>query len=118
MWEGLAAAGASGLIQGATAGALQSPSQDFAEKLAKKGIRWRVKDLRAAGLNPILAARGALGGGLPGHGTPSAGGVPSPATAQQHLEQSRVARAERQRVEATRDRGSFRPGAPRPGRPL
>ena len=48
-----------------TAFGLQSESQDFAEKLAKKAVRWRVKDLRAAGLNPILAANMGFGGGIP-----------------------------------------------------
>lgn len=31
----------------------------------QKSVRWRVKDLRAAGINPILAAQGGLSGGLP-----------------------------------------------------
>lgn len=86
-WSGAGGGIVGGAISGlgniGTAFGLQSESQDFAEKLAKKGIRWRVKDLRAAGLNPILAAQGALGGGFPGAQTPSAAGVPNLATAAQ-----------------------------------
>ena len=50
--------------------AAQEDAQDFAKTLAKKQIRWRVNDLRAAGLNPILAATGGGFGGGASAGAP------------------------------------------------
>lgn len=44
--------------------------------LAQKMIQWRVRDLRAAGLNPVLAAQGALGSA----GAPATPGTSFPNT--------------------------------------
>lgn len=40
------------------------------KKVLQNQIQWKVNDLRAAGLNPILAASSALAGGAPGVHTP------------------------------------------------
>lgn len=38
-------------------------AREFAEHVAKNQIRWRVADMKAAGINPIHAVQGGLGGG-------------------------------------------------------
>lgn len=67
----------------------QNSAQDFAEKMAKRQIRWRVKDLEAAGLNPVLAAQGALGVG----GAGSSPGIPGQSSTQIGGTASRMASA-------------------------
>ena len=65
-------------ITGITAAALQEDAQAFSRTLAKKGIRWKAHDMRMAGLNPILAVRGGMGGGVPsGPGIASTAGMAS-----------------------------------------
>lgn len=76
--DDVAGAGA-GLIGGALGTGLSflgaSNAWKRQKKVLQRGIQWKVKDLRAAGLNPILAAGGGLGGG-------SAPSVATPQTAQ------------------------------------
>lgn len=40
-------------------------SREFSERMARNKTQYAMEDMRAAGLNPILAAGGALGGGAP-----------------------------------------------------
>jgi hypothetical protein len=47
-------------------------SHDLANDIAKKGVRWRVRDLEAAGLNPMLAI---MNGGM---GAANSGSGPGP----------------------------------------
>ena len=54
-------------VQGAFGLAGQSNAQDFTKEQLQNRHQWEVKDLRAAGLNPILSA----------HGTPSIGQSPT-----------------------------------------
>lgn len=72
---GSAAGAGAGLIGGIIGPGLsflgQANSEDFARKLAQRGIRWRAHDMRQAGINPILAARP---GGVSGASIGSAGG--------------------------------------------
>lgn len=78
--------GGYGAMIGATIGAVQDTiggvaqtavNAQFADqswkrqkKAMQNAVRWRVADLRAAGLNPILAAGGGLTGSAPGVATP------------------------------------------------
>lgn len=53
----------------------------YAERYAKNGPSWNVEGLRAAGLNPILAASGGFhGGSSPSSSVGSSGGVSAPQT--------------------------------------
>lgn len=49
---------------------MMEDQQDFIERILKNQIQWKVDDMRAAGINPILAAGGGFGGG--GASAPSA----------------------------------------------
>lgn len=73
-------AGAAGPVGGAVVGGaisygLQKDSQKFQRDVLQNQKQWLVADLRAAGLNPILAA-GGLGGQVSG-----GGGIASPTSA-------------------------------------
>jgi len=72
-----AAAGPIGgaVIGGAISYGLQKDSQSFQKQVLQNQKQWLVADLRAAGLNPILAA-GGLGGQVSG-----GGGIASPSSA-------------------------------------
>lgn len=55
VWDGLAAGIVSGLFGQSSA----NQSMRFQKEVAQHGVRWRMNDLKAAGLNPIMAAGGA-----------------------------------------------------------
>lgn len=78
MSEAAAVAGLGGLLsQGGNYGISKDLSDQAWKRqktVLKKQIRWRVKDLRKAGLNPILAAGSSLGGGAPSVATGSSAG--------------------------------------------
>lgn len=76
-WQAALLGGAADLAGSLTASALSykafKKQHKFQKDLARKGVQWRVQDLREAGLNPILALN-------PGGGIAAAGGsaVPGP----------------------------------------
>lgn len=65
----LLSSGASALGGGAldyfSAKSLQDDAQDFSQKVAQNQIRWRVSDMKAAGINPILAVNPGAGAAVP-----------------------------------------------------
>ena len=70
---GIAGAGlVNSAIQGGVAIAQSNKAWERQKKVLKNAIQWRVADLRKAGLNPILAAQGALGGAGAGSAPPMA----------------------------------------------
>lgn len=58
-----------GIGQTLAAKSLADDSRDFQKLVMKKQIRWRMNDMRKAGINPILAARP---GGITGAGSTGA----------------------------------------------
>lgn len=42
--------------------AINQQNIDYSKEFAQNGIQWKMNDLEAAGLNPVLAAQGAFGG--------------------------------------------------------
>ncbi len=76
---------AGGLLQGASSGLgflSQRKSQKFTERMMKNRWQWQMKDLRAAGLNPILGyANAPPVGGSPVVGPGGAGSIVSSAIA-------------------------------------
>jgi len=55
-----AAQGVTDIGKTVAAGVAQLQAQKFTKKMMKNRFQWMVNDLRAAGLNPILAVRGGL----------------------------------------------------------
>lgn len=53
-----------GGIQSGVSAAAASRNRGWARKNMRNQIRWRMEDMRAGGLNPILAAGGGTGGGV------------------------------------------------------
>jgi len=53
---------------------MQKDAQSFQKHSAKQQYQWAVKDMRQAGLNPILAATGGFGGAKVGSGSGSSVG--------------------------------------------
>lgn len=62
------AAGVGGLLGTASSVYESRKNREFQERMARNSVRYRVEDLKAAGLNPILAA---TNGALQGASTPS-----------------------------------------------
>ena len=67
--------------------------REYATDLANTAMQRRVVDLKAAGLNPILAAGGPGAGTPPGGGTPNMGDMGNPASALAESKQARETRA-------------------------
>lgn len=59
-------------------GAYAARQRKWARTNMKKQIRWRYQDMKAAGINPILAAGGGGGGGLPSGAAASVSNVGDP----------------------------------------
>lgn len=72
---GGAAGGALGGILGIPFAAYQSArARRWQQEVMENQIQWRVKDMKAAGINPLLAAGGLGGGGAPSAPIVGAGG--------------------------------------------
>lgn len=77
---GAAIGGAAGGILGAGISSglgflSQANQEDFIRQMYKKRYRWAVKDMRLAGLNPILAATQGIAGNIQGASPAQLGGV-------------------------------------------
>lgn len=55
-WDGVGGAAAGSIIDAGASFGSQAWSQDFAKEMYKHRYQWAVKDMRKAGLNPVLAS--------------------------------------------------------------
>lgn len=100
--------GGLGLLTGGESSAQQYKNSErllasqvgYSERAMRNKYQWMVSDLRRAGLNPILAAKGGLQGGAVTYSAPTAGypGVPDWTSSARNLQS---AQTERQRTELT-----------------
>ncbi len=77
---GAVAQGVTDIGKTVASGVAQLQAQKFTKKMMKNRFQWMVDDLRAAGLNPILAVRGGLSAQMGGSGIASFGGGGSAGT--------------------------------------
>ncbi len=71
---GAVAQGVTDIGKTVASGVAQLQAQKFTKKMMKNRFQWMVDDLRAAGLNPILAVRGGLSPQMGGSGIAGFGG--------------------------------------------
>lgn len=95
MWPALIAAGAS--LAGSALSMKNANKQNaFQKDLAQNSVQWRVNDMRAAGINPILAANPGQGATTIGSSSPDVSGLNSAGSQMAAAVQAKTARTQMQ----------------------